>query len=54
MSRTLEIQVLIYMIIACTITLCIGYVKGHREGVEYGRRMTHRLYRNLRNDKVAR
>ena len=54
MSRTLEIQVLIYMIIACTITLCIGYVKGHREGVEYGRRMTHRLHRNLRNDKVAR
>lgn len=53
MSRTLEIQVLIYMIIACTITLCIGYVKGHREGVEQGRRATHRLYSNLRREKAG-
>lgn len=53
MSRTLEIQVAIYMVIACNITLAIGYVKGHRDGVELGRRMTHRLYRNLQDSKVA-
>lgn len=53
MSRTLEIQILVYMIIFSTITFLIGYVKGHREGVQLGKRATHAIYRNWRNDKAV-
>ena len=47
MSTALQIQILVYMGMISFISLCIGYVKGHREGLQQGRNATHRLYRNL-------
>lgn len=37
MSRALEIQILVEMVIFCTITFIVGYVKGHKDGVIIGK-----------------
>ena len=53
MSQALQFQILIYMIILCGISFFWGYIKGHREGVQLGKRATHAIYRNWRNEKEA-
>lgn len=47
MSRALEIQILVYMVIVSIISIMYGYVKGHRDGLQLGRNATHKLYLNL-------
>lgn len=51
MTRALEIQILVYMIIFCTITFAWGYTRGHRDGVVIGRIQARKLERLARAGK---
>lgn len=45
MSRALEIQIIVYMIILAFIAFAWGYSKGHRDGIIMGRIQARKLER---------
>ena len=47
MTRALEMQIIVYMIILATIAFMWGYSKGHREGASFGRRQAYKLIGKL-------
>lgn len=47
MSRALEIQILVYMVIVSIISIMYGYAKGHKDGVLLGRRSAYKLIGKL-------
>ena len=51
MTRTLEIQILVYMAIIAIIAFAWGYTRGHRDGVVIGRIQARKLERVARGGK---
>lgn len=45
MTRALEIQIIVYMVILAIIAFAWGYTKGHRDGVIIGRIQARKLER---------